>query len=78
MLRHVSDSPAQFWQRLPRDVGAADAHFAGGRLHHSIETTEKRRLAGAALADESDTLSAPHRQADMVERQAVSVCVRDV
>src|SRR3546814_18478441 len=59
---NVAPMPAQAPLTQPRDVLAADADGASGRVDQAHHATSDRRLAGARLANHAEGLPRAHRQ----------------
>ena len=59
-------------------IGAEHADAAGRRTHERRDDSEQRRLAAAVRPEQREHLSGAHRQAHVVERDAIAVRVADV
>jgi hypothetical protein len=54
---------------VPDHVGAEHAHLARARLQKAEHHGDRRRLARAVAAEQSDRLAGRHLKADMVDGQ---------
>src|SRR5438046_2289925 len=65
VLRRIADAePRALVRGQPRDVPALEAHGAAARRQQPHDRVDRRRLAGAVAADQTDGLAGADREGD--------------
>src|SRR5439155_17930720 len=64
-------------ERAPGRIQADHAGLAIGRLGEAEQHQDRRRLAGAVLAEESEDLAGLHLEVEMIDRHEIAVQLRE-